>query len=226
MGRRCFKVISKYIDYILSIIYGGEDKCLLCDEYVEEEYMCNRCNNKIKFLNLCYCIEDDEDKFTCYSLGAYGYELKKLIMILKYKKVFRAGEILGNYMSNFIQMELLGEVDVLTYIPSSKEALKRRGFNQCEIICKNISKKIDIPFKQLTEKIRENSDQIGLNNEQRWNNMRNTFTVVNNEYIRNKRILLIDDVLTTGATAFYCAKEIKKSGAKEVYILTIAKSRV
>ncbi|MEG0936369.1 MAG: ComF family protein, partial [Clostridia bacterium] len=117
-------------------------------------------------------------------------------------------------------------IDVITYIPSSEESFHSRGFNQCEVICKYISKECNIPNESLMYKTSDNIDQIGLDSNKRWDNVRDSFELKMHKNIKNKRVLLIDDVITSGATAFYGAKCLKENGAGEVYILTVAKSRV
>ena len=72
----------------------------------------------------------------------------------------------------------------------------------------------------------EGRDQIGLDTNKRWENVKDSFMMINKEEVFNRKILLIDDVVTSGATSFYGAKCLKDGGASEVYILTVAKSRV
>ena len=72
----------------------------------------------------------------------------------------------------------------------------------------------------------DTKDQIGLSGEERWNNMEKCFEIQESKFIKNKKILLVDDVITTGATAFHCAHNLKESGINDVCILTIAKSNV
>jgi len=149
-----------------------------------------------------------------------------LILKLKYNKSFLAGKILAGYMSDFILENLKDKIDILTFIPSSKSALKSRGFNQCEVLCKYISKNCEIPYKELIYKASDSADQIGLDNIKRWENIKGSFIVKNKKEIEGKRVLIIDDVITSGATAFYAAKAIKEIKANKVFILTVAKSRV
>lgn len=226
MGRRSFEITKQIIDSILSTIYGIEDKCIICEEYEEQDYLCAKCKNDINIINIESSIIHEDVEFKSYSLGFYAYGLKKLILKFKYDKNFLAGKILSNYMSDFILEYLMDKVDILTFIPSSKISLKNRGFNQCEVLCKYISKKCNIPYKSLLYKINNSADQIGLDNIKRWENIKDSFTSKNRKEIEGKRVLIIDDVITSGATAFYAAKAIKKINAKEVFILTVAKSRV
>ncbi|WP_346940224.1 phosphoribosyltransferase family protein [uncultured Clostridium sp.] len=226
MGRGSFEIIKQIVDSVLSTIYGIEEKCIICEEYEENDYICAKCKKNINIINIESSIIHEDEEFKSYSLGFYGYELKKLILKLKYNKSFLAGKILANYMNDFILKNLKDKVDILTFIPSSKSALKSRGFNQCEVLCKYISKSCEIPYKELLYKASDSADQIGLDNIKRWENIKDSFIVKNKKYIEGKRVLIIDDVITSGATAFYAAKAIKKINADEVFILTVAKSRV
>ncbi|WP_346937529.1 phosphoribosyltransferase family protein [Clostridium sp.] len=226
MGRGSFEIIKQIVDSILSTIYGIEEKCIICEEYEENDYICEKCKKSINIINIESSIIHEDEELKSYSLGFYGYELKKLILKLKYNKSFLAGKILASYMSEFILKNLKDKVDILTFIPSSKSALKNRGFNQCEVLCKYISKSCKIPYKELLYKASDSIDQIGLDNIKRWENIKDSFMVKNKKYIEGKRVLIIDDVITSGATAFYAAKAIKEINSDEVFILTVAKSRV
>ncbi|MFR1709860.1 MAG: ComF family protein [Clostridium sp.] len=226
MGRRNFEIIKQLVDTILSTVYGIEDKCIICEEYEEDDYLCPRCKNNINILKIESSIIHEEEEFKGYSLGFYAYGLKKLILKFKYNKNFLAGEILSNYMSDFILEYLIDKIDIMTFIPSSKASLKSRGFNQCEVLCKYISKKCNIPYKSLLYKVSNSLDQIGLDSKERWDNIKDSFMIKDKKEIEGKRILIIDDVITSGATVFYAAKAIKEVNAKEVFILTVAKSRV
>lgn len=75
-------------------------------------------------------------------------------------------------------------------------------------------------------KVSNSLDQIGLDSKERWDNIKDSFMIKDKKEIEGKRILIIDDVITSGATVFYAAKAIKEVNAKEVFILTVAKSRV
>ncbi|MEG1256780.1 ComF family protein [Clostridium sp.] len=226
MGRRFSEAIGYIINSVLAIIYGTNDKCLICGEYEDVDYICETCKININIINLRYKIEKGNEHIYCYSLGFYSYGLKKLILAFKYDKDFSAGEILSRYMSEFVLNEFNKEIDMLTFIPSSKESLRKRGFNQCEVLCEFISKSCSIPYECLIDKSIESKDQIGLDNKKRWDNVRGSFKVKSNKSIEGKRILLIDDVITSGATGFYAAMALKEAKVKEVFILTVAKSRV
>lgn len=225
MVSRYLQVIKNIYESILTTIYSRGDRCILCNEYSEES-LCFKCKRDIKTIKIKTSIKEEEEEFLCYSLGYYSYTIKKLILALKFHKDFEAGFILAEYMSIFIKKELIKDIDFITYIPSSKESLKNRGFNQCLFLSKAISDNCGIPYLDLLERVHEVKDQIGLNDTKRWENIKGAFKVKRNREIRGKRILIIDDVITTGATVFYAARAIMELEPEKVSILTAAKSRV
>lgn len=226
MGTGLFQKIGYIFQSIGAIIYNKGDICLLCEAPEDKELICYACKSQIKILNLKYDVEQHGIKFPCCSLGIYSFNLKKLVLMLKYEKEFMAGKILASYLSTYIEDDLEGNIDLITFIPSSKESYKKRGFNQCEVLCRYVSERCDIPYRSLMKKRSEGIDQIGLDTNKRWENVKDSFMLINKEEVVNRRILLIDDVVTSGATSFYGAKCLKDGGAGEVYILTVAKSRV
>ena len=109
-------------------------------------------------------------------------------------------------------------------IPLTKKKLKQRGFNQSEEIVKELSESLKIFFlDDCILKIKETSPQIELSGKAREENIKGAFLVKNNEKIKNKKILLVDDVYTTGSTMEEVSKVLKESGAKEVWGLVVAR---
>lgn len=225
MVSRIAKIIRILLSGLISIFYSSSDKCILCDNYCDE-YLCNSCKSQINIIGIKKLINKGEEGYISYSLGFYSYGIKKLILKFKFQKCFEAGEILARYLTDFIINNLMDKIDIITFIPSSRSSMKRRGFNQCRVLCEYIYKFCKIPFEETLKKSHDVEDQIGLSDIKRWKNIEGSFFSVNEKIIIGRRILIIDDVITTGATAFCAASTLKKSGAKEVYILTVAKSRV
>lgn len=225
MVSRYIQIIKKIYESILETIYSRGDRCILCKEYSEES-LCVKCKGNIKTLKIETLIKENGEEFLCYSMGYYSYTIKKLILALKFHKDFEAGFILAEYMSNIIKREFIKDIDFITYIPSSKESLKKRGFNQCLFLAKTISDSCGIPCLNILERAHEVKDQIGLNDTKRWENIEGAFQVKGNIDIKGKRILIVDDVITTGATVYYAARAIMELKPEKVSILTAAKSRV
>lgn len=113
---------------------------------------------------------------------------------------------------------------ILVPIPLHKKKLKERGFNQAEEIGKELSKFLNIPiFNDVLIKIKQTLDQVELKKEERQENIRGVFLCQKPEIIKNKKILLIDDIFTTGSTMEECACVLKDAGAKEIWGMVVAR---
>ena len=153
--------------------------------------------------NLCYkCLKSitfcGEDELC---VGYYKGALKELILSLK-------------------------DEYYLTYIPIDKKRLKERGFNQCEYIAKELSINIGIKTINTLKKIRETKVQKTLKREERIENFKDAFEIIDEKKVKGKKFILLDDVITTGATLKEGVKVLKKHGAIEIKILTLAKSYI
>ncbi len=214
MGKRIIKLLISLKDEILDIIYPPKNSCIIC----ESEFIgiCPLCKSKIKRVK-------DNDKVISY--GYYNGILKKLILEFKYNKNFVAGSILVEFLCEIIKKNNL-DVDYIVFIPSSKKAMKDRGFNQCEYLAKEINKQLNISICKDIIKNKNIKEQKLLSREERYKNIKDAFSLISDKNIRNKRLLLIDDVMTTGATLYECEKMLIKNGALSIKMLTVAKSYI
>jgi predicted amidophosphoribosyltransferase len=109
-------------------------------------------------------------------------------------------------------------------VPLEKKKLKQRGFNQAEEIGKELSKFLKISLlNNVLAKIKETPPQVDLSDEERKENIKGVFIVRNGDLIKNRKILLVDDIYTTGSTLEECAKVLKKAGAKEIIGIVVAR---
>lgn len=220
------KSLKNICECILSVIYSGDEKCVICgDELYSDEFICEFCNDKIMPCKSTVDIGFENMKFTCYSGAYYSGPMTELVIKLKYKSSFRSGRVIARYMENIIEFNKL-KFDVITYIPMTKRDLKRRGYNQSEYLARILGDSFNRPVVSCLTKIRSTKDQIGLDKKDRWVNIHGSFKIIDKNLIKNKDVLLVDDVITTGATAFYSAFELKNNGANRIIILTGAKSKV
>ena len=157
-------------------------------------------------------------------IGYYKGALKELILLLKYKKDFQAGEILVNFLQE--KTKKYKDEYYLTYIPIDKKRLKERGFNQCEYIAKELSIITGIKTINTLKKIKETKIQKTLKREERMENLKDAFEIINEKDVKGKKFILLDDVITTGTTLNEGVKVLKKYGAVEIKILTLAKSYI
>jgi len=216
-------IIKYLIESVLNVIYCTSETCLICNDYLDSNVpLCKTCSGKIEY---CSDVFKLENKIDCFSAAYYASCIKEMIRRLKYKSDFAAGEFLGSLLLDAIIKNNL-QFDLITFVPLSKKALKKRGFNQSEFLARYISKCVNRPMKELLCKKKDTKDQIGLDGYNRWENMTNCFETLKINNLESKKIIIIDDVITTGATAFHCAEQLFKSGAEKVSVLTVAKSRL
>lgn len=226
MGFRIFEFLSYLLECIIQVIYSSDDKCIICSELNDsDELICDHCICKIKLCSESFYVSRDGIRFKCFSISYYSGVMLELILRLKYKSDFKCGEVIANLMFEFIKNNKI-EFDIITFVPTSKTSYKKRGYNQTQYLASYIGKTLHKPIIDTLLKVKITRDQIGLYGNDRWNNIKDSFKINKKVEIKNKIILLVDDVITTGATVFYCAKILKKYGAQEVFILTAAKSKV
>ncbi|WP_066895758.1 ComF family protein [Clostridium nigeriense] len=214
MGKRIIELLITLKDEILDIIYPPKNTCIICEN--EFAGICPICEGKIQRVK-------DDDEILSY--GYYSGVLKKLVLEFKYKKNFIAGNVLVEFLYELIDKKNI-KIDAIVFIPSSKKALKERGFNQCEYLAKEISKKLRVNLYKDIIKVKNTKEQKLLSKEDRYKNIKDAFALKSEKNIKNKHLLLIDDVITTGATLYECEKLLKKSGASSIKILTVAKSYI
>lgn len=211
---------------LLKLIYYSDDKCAICNtDIYDQGPLCKRCTSHIKFCSDEFTIIKDNKKMIYNSVAYYNGEIKELIIRLKYKNDFVCGEVLGEYMNIYIRERNI-KFDIITFIPMTHKAKRKRGYNQSEFLARYIAQRNNVPCKLCLEKVEQSEDQIGLNTAMRWENLKDCFNIKEGIDIKNKRVLLIDDVITTGATLFYCSEQLEKAGAKDIIVLTAAKSRI
>ncbi len=138
---------------------------------------------------------------------------------MKFYGLKRLAKSLGSLLAVY---DLSGS-DGIVPVPLSIKSLRARGFNQSLLIARVVSKTLNVPLlMDNLRKIKETPPQIGLSARERLSNLKNAFDVRGS--IQGLRLLLVDDVMTTGATVTECTKVLMKAGAKEVTVLTLARA--
>lgn len=206
-----------------------------------EYHICNRCLGKIKvnsppFCRYCSrhlsyerascreCLHEKSYLKQVWSWGIYHDVLKKCIHLFKYKK--------RPYLINLFRKELvefsegvfpIKNIDIIIPVPLYSAKLKERSFNQSEVIAKIFSKHYRLGLEDALKKIKWTKPQNQLTKYERRKNIKNTFAVKDKKRICGKKVLLVDDIFTTGSTLNECARTLLKAGAEIVYGFTLAR---
>jgi ComF family protein len=154
-----------------------------------------------------------------YCFGAYEGVLRELIHLYKYGRVKTLARPLGALLAAALPRE--ERFDAVTPVPLHWRRQWQRGFNQSDLLARTIARRCGIPVIQALKRVRPTVAQAGLSNTGRRQNVAAAFRP--RRTVEGKRILLIDDVMTTGSTAAACALALKRAGAAKVALLTVAR---
>jgi len=214
------------LDKILDLIYPPV--CGICGK-LDENSLCKKCeinlNSQAKFEIDDYTGE--KDVFYDEHLYIFPYEsiIRKVILKYKFNDSSYLYKTFVNFLiknSNFV--ENLKTYDIMIAIPISKERKKSRGYNQSELIARSLSKTINVKMVvNCLGKIQNTVPQSVLNKEERKKNIKNAYKIYEKSQIIDRKVLIVDDIFTTGSTANECSKVLKEAGAKKVGVFTIAK---
>lgn len=203
--------------------------CLAKPGPLEADYFCASC--RTPFLNP-FALDEDGRCSLCragangfdaaYTYGSFEGELRELIHLLKYARVRTLAKPLAKLLA--AALPLNRSFDVVVPMPMHWRKRWVRGFNQAEVLAKEIARKRGLPLRNAARKRKATAAQAGLTNAARQSNVAGAFEIRHPDALAGKRVLLVDDVMTTGATASACAKALKHAGAREVTLLAVART--
>jgi ComF family protein len=178
---------------------------------------------------LCGMCRRAEPRFRrAVAYGAYEGALRDLIHLFKYKGTKPAGRLLGSLLNQAVAAMALPASLVVVPVPLWSGKRSARGFNQAEAIARTFMSFQTSSSIQLNTTIlvrtRETASQTGLTRHQRRANVRGAFAVLKPEKVKGRSILIVDDVMTTGTTAGECARVLRRAGAKQVFVATVARA--
>lgn len=219
--------MMKYINIIHNLLFPTKNLCYSCKEQYNniEKFLCNNCRGFLEVLNREIEMDSFHIEKAYYSL-MYNRFVRELIRDFKFNGKSYLYKPLGEIMINTIMDKGLYNMDLILYVPSHRRKEAIRGYNQSELLASYISKSLDIPISHNNLiKIKHTRDQSRLDKYNREDNLRNAFKLKNKVEIYNKKILLIDDIITTGSTMMECSNILIKNEAREVVGLALTSSK-
>lgn len=209
--------------FLLDLLFPP--RCVLCHGFLpnSKNSTCDVCAKKVLTHPTVFTRGKHFSK--CVSPLEYHGVVRESIHRFKFSECqFYAGAY-APWLASVISREL-EEPDLMTWVPISRKRKKTRGYDQGELLCRETAGLIDAEVMQLLRKTGNNTPQSGLlEAKERKENVRGMYAPLNSEYISGKRILLIDDVITTGSTLEECSCVLRKAGAKEVVCATVATTK-
>jgi len=229
--------MKKFFLGILDIIFPSE--CVYCGDFISSSqyHLCGECHTHLKELNdgcpVCSGIIVDGTCSICgdrkfypaanITLFSYDNVTKAVIRSLKFGGIKHCYKIFVPYIQKHIEY-LNEKIDIITSVPMNREKMIKRGYNQSELIAKDVSKQAGIEFCEILKENRGAKQQRSLNYDARFINVIDRYKTINNTKFKDKTVLLIDDVFTTGATINECSRKLILSGAAKIFSITLVRS--
>lgn len=220
--------------------FNSKWKCLLCGEEIfdESKSFCEKCEQGLPFNDGAICahcgrkvIVSETYCSTCKGVltsldmcrSCFNYEkpISKLIQDLKYHNKRYLADYFSERLS-LLYFKNYFNADAFVFVPMTKKALRKRGYNQSEILARKVSEKTNVPVLDCIVKTKDTKRQATLTRVERLKNLDNAFKIIDKKAVKDKSLVLVDDVSTTGATAQTIAHRLKRAGALKVYLITVA----
>ncbi len=225
---------SAFLKNFLNLLYP--DLCCSCKTILMqgEQHICLHCRSGLPFTGF---ETDRENSFTALFWGrvrietgtALLYYVKKgvvqqLIHSFKYRSDIRLGRFLGGLLGeSIVSSELYREIEIIVPVPLHPEKERKRGFNQSKVIAECISRAMDVPcLGRVLERSGHAESQTRKARFARWENVASSFSLRQVEAVKDRNILLVDDVVTTGATLEACANKLMEAGGVRLWMAALA----
>jgi competence protein ComFC len=224
---------------LCDLLLTGSSRIPICGECLNSfarvpEPICEVCGVPlpafgVKEVKSLFCSSCQQKQFTfdrVRSLGVYEGSLGKAVLLLKYEKMEPLGVWFAEKLARVAQVEHEAfQADVVAPVPLHPVREKERGYNQATLISKPLAKRLRLPHQSiLLTRTRARPEKRLLSLDERWESVRGAFATRPSSQVDNRRVLLVDDVLTTGATLDACARALREAGAKSVLGLTVARA--
>lgn len=203
--------------------------CIVCNSQknFKNELICNNCYDSIHILgSLATTVVHDNFDFL-WTLAAYEGAWLELIHKFKYEKSTAAYKVIETLLRERLEDGIFDNIDYVVPIPLHWWRYMRRGYNQAGIVARSVSSILEKPLLNgAIVRRKYTRQQVGLSMDERQINIKGVFRIKKSvrDVINERRVLLVDDVATTGATIDDCAGELKRAGAQSVDVLTLAKT--
>jgi len=229
-------IFKRCCDFVIDLIFPI--RCVSCRR--EGEWFCSSCAAKVSLSQKQFCpvcwnfnlggkvCENCKTKTPLAGLRvaasyAENPTLASAVKTLKYKFSKPLARNLAGILTRAITQKDYAEERIITAIPLHAKRLRYRGFNQAELLAREVSQNLQLPYEDLLIRNRNTLQQAKLSREKRLQNLRDAFSLASSINLQNKTVILVDDIASTATTLSEAAKVLRAAGAKEVWGLVIAR---
>lgn len=214
----------KIIDFLLELFYPS--RCAFCGKCVKSgEGMCIQCEKLLPYTGENNRKQHFANVELCVSPLYYEGAVRKALLRYKFAGAASYSRIFAKISAKCID-ETQISCDIITWVSLSRKRRRRRGYNQAQLLAESAAKELGLPCEGLLKKTRDNPAQSGIKDAaQRRRNVSGVYEAIDPEKIRGKRILLMDDIVTTGSTLSEAAAVLKRAGAMSVTAATVARRK-
>lgn len=211
------------LDGILEFFFPR--RCAFCHRLTQNDAgICPRCRATLPFTETA-AKQELPPLSACYSPLYYVDPVRKSLLRFKFGGLSMYAEVYGEFLVKCIDENRIS-CDSISWVPLSRRRLRRRGYDQARLLAEAVAKRSGIPCVPSLRKLRHTRAQSATGGaEKRRKNVRNAYAAIHTEEIKGSTVLLIDDIVTTGATLCECAGVLKKAGVKEIIGLTLARRK-
>ena len=227
---------KSFSESLWEMIFPSPRICPLCEKKQSELMICEECREKLasfyaEHLRCARCGTFGTNEEHCLnhqnwppylknnkSLWPYEKEYRQVLLSFKFRAQPWLAQMLGSMLADLADKS--GEIVIP--VPISKERLAERGFNQSALLAKEIAKNLNLPYADnVLVKIKNTPNQSTLSREERRNNLNDALSIKHPEKIKGKKIILVDDICTTGATLAACAQILHEYSGEDIFALTV-----
>ena len=234
--------MKNFFGRIADSLFGDKYVCLCCKDerlFDDHNYLCEKCYNALEFIkNACqkcgdqvgpfdsYCENCKKEEYKHffdkgYCVCKYSGSAREMVYSFKYGCNKYLCKVISKFMIDcFENINEHLSIDLVIPVPLGEKRFRRRGFNQSQMLAEDIAKHFSYPISSDVVVRALNTDtQTSMTRLERIDNVKGAFSIMDKNSVKGKNILIIDDIITTGATCDEISKLLKKCGAKSVYVL-------
>lgn len=211
------------VDGLLNLVFPR--RCPFCRGLLfrDEDCLCDRCRSSIPYTGRDG-LSSGRYFSCCISPLRYEGTVREAMLRFKFGGTRSYAEPFGRLLSAAVAKEYSGRFELVTWVPVSRRRLRQRGYDQAELLARSLCRELGVPCRKTLKKVRHTSAQsLTRSRAERQSNISGAYAAVHPECFSGKKLLLVDDIITTGSTLSECSRVLLGAGAAAVYCATVCR---